>query len=220
MYTYTLDRFTSTEGVNKYRAKFENQWTERVKNRNEQRLLRNLLRTLSDPNPNAVALDLPCGCGRFFPSLSEVVPKVVEADRSPKMLEAARAELGKDEAAKPPLGCVCASALTMPFADAAFEVVLSVRLSHHLPNQEERRQYVNEVLRITDRWAILTYLDEHSFKNRVHAWKVRRTGKRRKWTMNQPEVEQVAEESGFKVTRSEPLSRFFSAQRYALLERG
>ena len=219
MNCWTLDRFSSPVGAANCRAKFDTKWVERIRDHNEQRLVRRLLGALPESDRTGLVLDLPCGFGRFFPALSDVAPRVIQGDWSPHMLQAARRRLNGNGHTHTPSGYVRATALTLPFANNAFDLVLSVRFCHHLPTCEERNQYLGEILRVSGKWVVFTYLDTYSLKNILHTCKRRFSGRRPKWTMTAREVAEFARESGFHVVRSIALSRLFSGQQYVVLRR-
>jgi SAM-dependent methyltransferase len=119
----------------------------------------------------------------------------------------------------PPNGFARGTALQMPFRDNAFDLVQSIRLCHHISSEEERLQYLRELCRIANKYILFTYFDTNSIKNKIHAAKIKRTGKRPKWTLTRDQVGSIAKESGFEIQRCVPLSRFFSGHRYTLLKR-
>lgn len=210
-----LARYNTTEEAERYNKKFQRRWTERVTDWFEQRLLQNVLASIA---PGGSALDVPCGCGRMFPILRERFDRVVEADWSFGMVSQSRKNLlaeGRD-----PKGFVRLTALALPFPDRTFDVVLSVRLSHHIRLPEERAQHVRELLRVAKRAAVFTYFDHHSVKARMRrAQRMWRPEKREKWTIRQDEIEKIAASQGYRLVRTVPLSRFFSGHRYAVLEK-
>ncbi|RME75188.1 MAG: class I SAM-dependent methyltransferase [Planctomycetota bacterium] len=208
-------RYNSREGADEYAHKFEKHLHERLNNWNEQRLLRSILHELLPARATAPVLDLPCGCGRLYPLLREVADRVVESDWGTGMLENARAAERDD----PALGYVRATALAIPFRDRAFELVLSVRLSHHLREREDRLAHIRELCRVSDRWVVFTFFDERSLKARLRAWRHKLTGKRLKSTLRLEEVERAADEAGFELVRATPLARLFSGHRYTVLRR-
>jgi SAM-dependent methyltransferase len=191
-----LTRYNSPEGARSYSKKFTKHWNESI---------------------NDWFLDVPCGYGRLFFMARELTPRVIECDWSFYLLRLARDD--QRERGLPALGYVRADALQLPFPDRAFDLVLSVRLCHHIRERHERLRYVRETLRVANRCALLTYFDYHSLKNRLR--EIRRTfsPKRPKWTLRGSEVEALAAEAGFGVERSAPLSRLFSGHRYVLLKR-
>ena len=213
-----LDRYNSPAGAADYRGKFERRWTERINNVREQNLVRTLLAGIPREDIRGLSLDLPSGYGRLNPLLSKVSPRVVEGDWSFYLLQEARSYLA-DLRGRQPIGFVRGTALTLPFRDRAFDLVMSVRLCHHISEHAERMQYVREILRISGKWVVITYFDTASIKNRINAFKVGFTGKRGKWTLSRADVAGVATESGYDIVRTEALSRLFSGHNYAVLRR-
>lgn len=212
---HVLDRYNSPQGAKSYRGKFARHWNERLNNVREQHLLQRLLNGLAHSER---ALDMPCGYGRLCPAVQTSASKVVESDWSFYLLREAQENLAQT-AAQPPLGFVRVTAMNLPYADQAFGLVLSVRLSHHIPTQEERMLHVSELMRVSSRYVVFTYFDSHSLKNRVHRAKRRFVPKRAKYTLSQADVAQAAAAAGFQVVRAAPLSRLFSGHRYTVLER-
>ncbi|MDZ4857797.1 MAG: class I SAM-dependent methyltransferase, partial [Candidatus Hydrogenedentes bacterium] len=197
-----------------YAAKYENRWVERIRDFYEQKLVSGLIARVPLSDLTLPVLDLPCGIGRFLPVLHARVPRVIEGDWSNHMLQFARSKHEKNV-----LGFVRASTAALPFAEQSFDLVFSVRLCHHFPTTQERAEYIREMLRISRRWVILTYLDKHSTQNTVRSMVRRLKGKRLKWSMTKDEIAETAAEQGFTVVHSVLLSRFFSGQRYAILQR-
>lgn len=219
MEKHILDRYNSPQGAASYSGKFEKHWTERFNNRREQKLVRRLLHQIPEADRTGLALDMPCGYGRLYPLVREVMPRVVEGDWSFHLLRTARARMDSMEEAGAPRGFIRGTALALPFADRAFDLVLSVRLSHHISSRDERHQYVREVLRVSGKWVLFTYFDAQSLKNVLHDFKRRFVHKRAKWTLTAQEISQLAAESGYRVVSADPLSRFFSGHRYVALRR-
>ena len=211
-----LGDYNSPEGAKSYTGKFERHWIERINNIREQRLIRELLRDIPQCE---MALDLPCGYGRLYPLLKCLSTRVVEADWSFYMLKEARRRLNLGEEPERPGGFVRATAFNLPFSDRTFDLVFSARLCHHISSYDERVQYVREILRISARSAIFTYFDTDSVKSRVHRFKRRFVDRTPKCTLSRRDIESIASESGFEITRSVPLSRLFSGHRYTVLRR-
>jgi ubiquinone/menaquinone biosynthesis C-methylase UbiE len=214
-----LARYNSSEGATDYTGKFERHWTERVNNWNEQRLLKRLLRSVNGGARNARALDLPCGYGRLHSVLRDLGASTVEADWSFPLLEAARLFHIREQNSGSPLGYVRATALTLPFKDRSFRIVLSVRLCHHIREHQERVAYLREIMRVSGEWLVFTYFDTDSIKNRTHEWRRRYNGKRSKWTLALDEVKKLSSTTGFELVDSAWMSKFFSGHRYVLLRR-
>lgn len=214
-----LDRYQSEDGASSYRRKFQKHWNERLNDRHERRLVSQLLERARGETPFRSALDAPCGWGRLYPLVRAVSDRVTEGDVSEPMLEQARAYHAGLEGVAPADHYEQVDALDLTFPDRHFDLVLSVRLCHHIRERKERLEYVRQILRVTDRAALFTFFDEGSFKNRLREFRRRFSSRRSKWTLRRDEIEELAREQGFSVTRFEPLSRLFSGHVYALLER-
>ncbi len=214
-----LSHYNSPQGAQSYTRKFEKHLSERINNRHEQRLLQRLIGRISSETPFETALDLPCGYGRLMPLLRRHARHVVEGDWSLPLLKIARGNQRADTTVREADGYVRATALAMPFANQAFDLVLSVRLCHHIREHAERLTYVRELLRISRRWVVFTYFDYHSLKNQLREVRRKLFGKRPKWTLRASEIEKIADEMGFEVVYSIPLSRLFSGHRYVALRR-
>jgi SAM-dependent methyltransferase len=214
-----LNHYNSENGARSYTTKFERKWTERVGNLNETRVARKLIAEIASKTDINTALDLPCGYGRLMPILRKHVPHVFEADWSFPLLKIAQKNQRANPSLKEADAYIRANALYMPFADQSFDLVLSIRLCHHIREYSERLTYVHELLRISRQWVVFTYFDYYSIKN---IWReIRRifNGKRSKWTLKESEINQIAQEMGFEVFRSIPLARLFSGHRYVVLRK-
>ncbi len=213
-----LDRYNSPAGAADYTGKFKKHWTERINNVREQNLVREVLATIPKSEIEGLSLDLPSGYGRLNPLLSEVAPRIVEGDWSFYLLQEARTHLAQLDG-KQPVGFVRGTALNLPFKDRAFDLVMSVRLCHHITEHDERMQYVREILRISNKWLVFTYFDTASIKNQVHAFKIRFVDKNPKRTLTKAAVQGAASMAGFDVVSCVPLSRLFSRHNYTGLRR-
>ncbi len=214
-----LDNYNSPDGAVSYTKKFKKHWTERINNRREQNMVRKLLGEIPNGDRYDLALDMPCGYGRLYPLLKQTARHVVEGDWSFYLLKEARNYLAQNGQIESPLGFVRGTALSMPFLDGSFDVVLSVRLCHHISSQDERLEYVRELLRISRNWVVFTYFDTRSVKNILREVQRRFVNKRAKWTLSREQVSKLADDAGFEVIRSIPLSRLFSGHRYTVLRR-
>ena len=94
------------------------------------------------PGPGARILEVGCGPAEFWRRNRERIDPtwaLTLTDRSPGMLEAARAVLG-DRAAY-----AVADVQELPFADAAFDVVLASHMLYHVP---DRPRAIRELARV------------------------------------------------------------------------
>jgi ubiquinone/menaquinone biosynthesis C-methylase UbiE len=120
----------------------------------------------------ASVLDCPCGTGRLDPLLRARFGRVVGVDRSPAMLEVYRR-------GHPERCAEQADAFALPFADAAFDWVVSHRLFHHLRTDEKRLALLRSLARVAREGIVLyAWLDapldprgrvRHKAISRAHA---------------------------------------------------
>ena len=104
--------------------------------------------------------------------------------------------------------------------DGAFDLVVSIRLSHHIPAREARLDHLRELFRASRRYVLVTFFGEESLKNRMrNFWRRLGSGKRAKYTLSLREVEALAKEHRFRIVRARQLSTVFSGHVFTLLER-
>ena len=169
-----VERYGSRAGAVAYRRKHEESWVRRSPAR-ERALLRRMLDRL--PGIESV-LDCPCGAGRFVPGVREVAGRVLAFDRSPEMVRAAREATGGRWFA-------AADAAAIPLADDAVDVVIIMRLLHHIQGSDDRARVLAEAARVARRAVIVSFADADTPKGK-------RTGSRRRPITR----EQLCDEAG------------------------
>ena len=197
------------ERAESYATKYDRELHKRISSFFERRVIRRALAIASVRD--ARVLDVPCGAGRLTPLLAPASSLLVSCDYSPAMLQQFRRARGKP--------CFVGSAFDLPFADRAFDLVFSARLSHHIQSGERRADYLREILRISGRAVIVTIFDRGSLKNRLRELSRRVTGKRSKHTFARADVERIAGDAGFSVAAGLPLSRMMSGHVFYVLQR-
>jgi ubiquinone/menaquinone biosynthesis C-methylase UbiE len=197
------------ERAESYATKYDRELHKRISSWFERRAIRRALAATGVHR--ATVLDVPCGAGRLTPMLLPVAARLVSCDYSPAMLRIFR------RAYRDP--CTVASAFELPFADRAFDVVFSARLSHHIGSDARRADYLREITRISARWVIVTIFDRASLKNRLRELSRRFTGKRSKHAFARGDLERIARDSEFTVAADFPLSRLASGQVFYVLRR-
>ncbi|MFW6348933.1 MAG: class I SAM-dependent methyltransferase [Thiohalospira sp.] len=95
-------------------------------------------------------LDMPIGYGRFIDDLHQRGCNVVGGDRKQGMLDLCTETWGEEQ----PLVRLNGDAL--PFADDSFDGLTCIRLFQHLHDPALRQGVMNEIGRVTRRWAIVT----------------------------------------------------------------
>lgn len=206
-----MRNYRSERGAAAYKSDYETKVHRKVSDRRERVILDGYRQKVGAVQS---ALDLPCGAGRLFEFVDGWAERVVEADFSPTMLR-----LNRDDHAAGALGYAECSALSIPFGDRAFDLVLSVRLSHHLDAPEDRERHVRELCRVAKKAVVFTFFDHASIKNRLRQLRAPFNKKRPKNTMVVPQVRALAAAEGFRLEAAAPLSRIGSGHRFALLQR-
>jgi SAM-dependent methyltransferase len=208
---YSEDR-RRPEKAESYNVKYEQELHKRVSDRNEKRLLELILSRVGHQER---LLDVPCGAGRLSGVLSRWADHVTEVDYSFPMLGLCRAN-----AADYVPHVANATAFELPFRDESFDVVASIRLSHHIPEHVDRLRHLRELCRVSRGHVLVSFFDHDSFKNRMRRARARLgEGKRAKKTLSRENVIQTAEACGFALAGRWPLSCVFSGHCFALLSR-
>jgi len=110
--------------------------------------------------PGDKVLDLGCGNGRFFEFLKDKDIYYIGVDFSEKLIEIAKEKY-------PKVKFQVADALNLPFPNNYFDKIYSIAVLHHIPSEEFRIQFFEEVRRILkpNGFFILTVWKPESKKN-------------------------------------------------------
>ncbi|MBN1345494.1 MAG: class I SAM-dependent methyltransferase [Phycisphaerae bacterium] len=209
-----VDRYRSDFGAAAYERKYTRTWFRRLDNAREHRILSRLLLRFDSP---ISVLNVACGAGRFGEILARWSPAATCLDFSMNMLFLCRHNLGEASA---DMRFIQADAVQLPFADRSFDVVLAVRLTHHIHDPSRRQALVEQLFRVARRGVIMTFTDRASPKGRLRHIRQRWFGRKRGETMIDREaLFALAETQAFRPTIISPISRLFSTQVYVLLER-
>jgi ubiquinone/menaquinone biosynthesis C-methylase UbiE len=206
-----IDNYVSARGARAYKADYDHKLHRKLSDRMERAIFARMFATLGKC---ATLLDLPCGAGRLFDLFTQHAARVYEADFSPSMLALNAADHRRAAA-----GYLRCSGLAIPLADRAVDVVVSVRLNHHLAQPADREQHLRELLRVARRGVIVTYFSHYSLKNWVRRLRKPFNRKGDKHTLATARVLALARAAGFVPRRLEPLSRLSSGHVFALLVR-
>lgn len=102
-------------------------------------------------HPPQSVLDLPCGTGRLIPLMQERRASYVGSDISWEMMgEAFKRMSDLDGSTRPFVRC---DAERLPFEEATFDAVVSLRFMFHLP-PEVRVKILREMGRVSRRWVM------------------------------------------------------------------
>lgn len=208
-----LSRYRQEWGAKAYRDKYARSLARRVDNIREHRIISKLL---AGTGGELRVLNAACGAGRFAETILGRSREVVFSDFSLAMLEVSRARLA---GSADKVAFVAADAIHLPFERSIFDLVVAVRLMHHLRQESERDACLGELLRVSRRWLIITFADACSLKGRSRRFRQRWMGRPRgEAMMSRAELAALAAAHGFRPRRFIPISRLFSTQTYALLE--
>jgi SAM-dependent methyltransferase len=154
-----------------YAGKHRASVSRRLNDRLEQGALRRCLRAI--PAPDSL-VDVGCGPGRFWQTLADFgIPSLAALDVSEAMLRYARQNSPEPLAGRFTL--TAGSVLALPFADDAFDCVVSMRLLHHFGNPDERAHVLSELARIARGHVIVSLWTDGNYK----AWRRARMERRR-----------------------------------------
>lgn len=206
-----LDNYNSVRGAQAYKGDYGKKLHRKVSDGIERRIFSRFFARIPKC---ATALDLPCGAGRLYSLIQERVPKVVEADWSFTMVELDR----KDHDAKA-AGYLRCSALEIPVAARSFDLVVSIRLSHHLETTADRDRHLSELFRVAGKVVIVTWFSHWSLKNVLRRVRAPFNKKKPKNTMRSSEARSIALRCGFEMVDSAPLSRLGSGHVFGLFVR-
>jgi SAM-dependent methyltransferase len=193
---------------------------QRIVHGRETQILRKMLGTAGAGFPagkGALAIDAPCGYGRFTGLLLEAGFRPVNCDLSLAMVRRARA---KDDTSPNPVGIVGNITRGLPFRDGSFPLVFSLRFFHHLHTPEERRAAFGEFARAGSGWLILSFYRANFLHKAQRALRrrVKRTKTRIKMISRREFLDEAAR-AGFRVVRISPLFRGVHAHHIALLKK-
>jgi len=193
---------------------------QRIVHRRETRILRRMLEIAGAEPPaerRGLALDAPCGYGRFSGLLLEAGYRPISCDLSLAMVRRARV---KDPISHNPMGIVGNVTQGLPVRDGAFPLVFSLRFFHHLHRPEERRAALSEFARAGSGWLILSFYRSNILHQAQRALRrrVKRTKTRIKMITSREFKDETAA-AGFRVVRVSPLFRGIHAHHIALLKK-
>jgi ubiquinone/menaquinone biosynthesis C-methylase UbiE len=163
--------------------------------------------------PGARVLDCPSGTGRFSALLAARGLRVTASDIALEML--------RHGAAEPGVAPVLADALRLPFPDRTFELVLCVRLLHHVPTREARRALLRELARVAKGHVLVSFFHAVSFHEvRDRLTSLWRPFDKTRHAITLGTLAADAGASGLSVEATFPLLRYVKRQWFALLSTG
>ena len=211
--------FSSQQEVAVYEAK-RYKGDQKLLNRREQAILAELFAVVAGGRRDLTALDVPCGYGRFCEVLLSVSSRRVDADRSEIM--AGRASARARELGAKDVAGVGVDLAALPFPDASFDVILSMRLLHHIGDPALRAKMFAELARVTRKYVITSFYDRNPLHQLQRGLSKLTNAKRRKskiYFFSADTFRKEIETAGFVLRDFRVPVRFVHAQRIALLEK-
>jgi SAM-dependent methyltransferase len=180
--------------------------------RRERRLL-DLLLDEAGMKRGARVLDCPAGAGRLADLLARRGYAVTAADQSPEMLAHAGRSLAA--AGVPPRRAVV-DALSLPFGEGAFDLVLCHRLFHHLERPEQRRALLASLAAASAGPVIVSWFDSRSLQHLRRALR-RRYRPSQRFAVSRAEFTADAAAAGLRPVRFRALRPLVSELTFTLL---
>ena len=193
-----------------YNRAYQDQLLKRWSTNREFRLLDRLL---SSQGHSSLLLDIPSGGGRLSPRMAPYTDHLIEAD-----IAVGQVLYGKRHSQlETPQIWMTASAFHIPFRDNSVDGSVCCRLNHHLPTAAERERLIEELLRVSRRFVIMTFFDYYSLKNWLRRARRPFNKKPPKMTMTVRRVRELAEANGARLVEYPMLAPTSSGHRYALM---
>lgn len=193
---------------------------QKLLDRREQAILAELLGIVANGRKDLHALDVPSGFGRFCAVLLSVSSKLIDADRSESM--ALRASTRARELGGKETGGVGADLTQLPFRDGTFDVILCMRLLHHIFDPAARAKMFAELARVSKKHVIISFYDRNPLHQLQRSLSTIANKKRRASRIFFYPVEEFraeVEKAGFTLRDLRVPVRLLHAQRIALLEK-
>lgn len=224
------------EGVREYEKRRYRGLDQRIVHAREIKLIRKMLALVDADRAvcdnRRLALDLPCGYGRFTSMLRERGFNVVSVDLSIEMARRAAENATinpPDSGGRTPgdesgpgtwFPALAADAGRLPFQPGIFDLVFSIRFFHHVHTREGRAAILREFSRVSSEYTVVSFYRA----NGLHAVqrRLRRFFGKSRTNIKMVEAgvfEKATGEAGFEIVRILPLFRGIHAYHLALLRK-
>ena len=205
-----------------YASKHGESVARRLNDRREQALLARCLKQAEQAagRLNSIA-DIGCGPGRFWPTIHAAgSADLYGSDVSESMLRYARDRF--DPAVGDRFALASGTVTALPFAEGAFDCVISMRLLHHFGDADERQLAISELTRVAGRFLIVSLWTDGNYKAWRRARLERRRGKRayqNRFVVPRETLESEFRRCGLEKINSYDLIPGYSQWRFYLLEK-
>lgn len=173
----------------------------KLSNWRDQQLARWALAQASQPQQ---ILDLPCGAGRFWPTLlANEARSLIAADNAPAMLEVAQQVHSPTTLAR--IQLLQTSAFAIDLSDNSVDSIFCMRLLHHIEQNDHRLAMLKECRRVTrDSLIISLWVDGNVKAERRKRTETRRAARgpgnnTNRFVARRDEIEKLFLEAGFTI---------------------
>lgn len=216
----TLEFSTKYNAVHakKYRDKHDSSLIRRISNWQEKKMA---LKALKIIGKSKIILDVPCGAGRFWPTILKYHKGDFWAsDNSQDMINTALERV--DEAVRDRINTFQASAFSMEIGDESVDCIFCMRLIHHIVKKEDRMELLKEFHRVTSEHLIISlWVDGNLQATRRKRLEVKRKKKKyvNRVVIPANEIEKEFTNAGFEVVKSLDMLKSVSMWRTYVLKK-
>lgn len=189
-------------------ASLKGQLTDRLEKRAIEKALRKT--TLL----NGLVLDIPCGTGRMTELLLNKGFEVVAADISEAMMAHA---IKRNGHLSNKVKFLKADVEHLNFEDNSFDLVLTIRLMHHIP-PALHMVVLKELWRVTRKWVIITFSNKFSLQN-IRRDMISSFTKSPRYSINPSLFRREVNQAGFAIVEYTHILPLFSETVTVLLEK-
>ena len=181
----------------------------------EKTIIKKILRKI--PEGQGMALDVPCGYGRFSQLLVERHFPLLSSDYSYHMVRFTQDQILPAHLSA---GFVADAKQALPLKNDAVRVLLSIRFFQHVYDKTERQQILREFGRISSGWAIISFYQTNWLHSLQRVLRKKMTGNKRQIRMiSRKQFLKGLQETDFTVKKIFPLFKGIHAQHIAFLKK-
>jgi len=213
-------KYDDAQHAREYFHKHQDGLMRRLSHWREEAIARKALKLAGSPT---LALDLPCGAGRFWPLLCEQPSRVIfAADQSKQMLETALACQAPEVAQR--VKGFQTSAFAIDLEDGAVDCIFCIRLLHHFNEEGQRRALFREFYRVTrDSLIVSLWVDGNYKAMRRKRLEQRRAAQgetsQNRFVVSKKQIEAEFKQAGFQVVKALDFLPGYSQWRTYLLRK-
>ncbi len=204
-------RYQQVEVADNYDAKRFTSLKGRITNRLE---VARIKQALQIANVSGEVLDLPCGTGRMTEMLLDKGFRVTAGDISEEMMKHARERTSRfgDQ-----VSFVSCDVENLEFAENRFDLILTMRLIHHIPPDLHGR-VLSQLWKTTAAWVIISFSNKYSLQS-ARRNIVALFTKAPRYSISVARFKKEAREAGFKIRKINRLFPIVSESVIVLLEK-